>query len=134
MITVLRQLLVSQDPRGNRELAIATERVKEEGSKAILRYRRQTHPEDALISPLKVQASDVVIARQGVRHEVTVRDTPGRILLPRVHDQAVAELVGHVSEGVVATVFAQVDRDVGDKGVLCRQISRNRDTNSVLIE
>lgn len=124
-------MLVSQNLRGDRELAIAAERVEVKGSIAVHRYWRQTHPKNALFSPLEIQASDVVIAHQGIRHEVTVCDTPGRILLPRVHDQAVAELVGHVREGVVATAAAQIDGDVGNKGVLRKEKSKNRDTDSV---
>lgn len=67
---------------------------------------------------MEVQATYIVITRQRIRHEVTVRYSPGCILLPRVHDQAVPEFVGHVSEGIVATALSQINRDIGDKSVL----------------
>lgn len=118
MITVLSQSLVSQDPRGNRKLSIAAERMKEESSIAIWLYRWQTHPKNTLLTPLEVQASDIVITSQRIRHEITMRYSPGYILLPRIHDQTVAELVGHVSEGIVAIVFSQINRDIGDEGIL----------------
>lgn len=118
MITILRQLRISQNPRGDRELAIAAERMKEQGPVTVRRYRRQAHAEDPFLPPLEIQAADVVIGGQRVRHEVAVRYTPGRVPLPRVHDQAVAELVGHVGECVVAAATAQINGDVGDKGVL----------------
>lgn len=120
MITVLRQKLVSQDPRGNWKLPMTTKRVKEESSKAIWMYRWQTQSKNTLLSPLEVQASDIVITRQRIRHEITVRYSPGCILLPRIHDQTVAEFVGHVSEGIVATVFPEINRDIGDEGILMK--------------
>lgn len=118
VITILRQLLVSQNPRRHREFSIAAEGMKEERPIAVLQYWRQAHSENTFGSPLKVQAPYVVIARQRIRHEVAVRYSPGRILLPWVHDQTVAEFVGHVREGVVAAAFSQIYRDVGDKSVL----------------
>lgn len=118
MIAVLRQLLVSQDFRGNREFPIAAEGMEEESPITIWFYRCQTHSKNTFLSPLKIQASDIVIARQRIRHEVAVRYSPGCILLPGIHDQTVAEFVGHVSEGIVATVFSQINRDIGDKGIL----------------
>lgn len=132
MITVLRQSLVSQDPRGNRKLPIAAERMKEESPIAICLYRRQTHPKNTFLTPLKVQASDIVIARQRIRHEVAVRYSPGCILLPRIHDQTVAEFVGHVSEGIVATVSSQINRDVGDKGILDVINEKKRISKSII--
>lgn len=93
--------------------------MEEESSIAICRQWWQTHPEDALLTPLEIQAADIVIARQGIRHEVAVRYSPGRVPLPGIHDQAVAQFVGHVSEGVVATTFTKIDRNIGDKSILC---------------
>jgi len=92
--------------------------MKKEGSVAIRQYRRQAHPENAFFAPLEVQAPDIVVARQRIRHKIAVRQSPGRILLPRVNDQAVAEFVGHVSERVVAAALSQINRDVGDEGIL----------------
>jgi len=92
--------------------------MKEESSVAVRRYRRQAHPENAFFAPLEVQASDVVVARQRIRHKIAMRHSPRRILLPRVNDQAVAEFVGHVSERVIAAAFSQINRDVGDEGIL----------------
>lgn len=117
MITILRQLLISQDPRGNCEFPIAAERMKEESPVAICLYRWQTHPKNAFFSPLKVQASDIIIACQRIRHKVAVRYSPRCILLPRIHDQTVAEFVRHVSEGIVA-IFSQINRNIGDKSIL----------------
>jgi len=92
--------------------------MKKEGSVAIRRYRRQAHSENAFLAPLEVQTSDVVVARQRIRHKIAMRQSPGRILLPRVNDQAVTEFVGHVSERVVAATFSQINRDVGDESIL----------------
>lgn len=47
-----------------------------------------------------------------------MRYSPGCILLPGIYDQTIAEFVGHVSEGILATVFSQINRDIGDKGIL----------------
>lgn len=118
MITVLRQLLISQDPRGDRKFPVTAEGMKEERSIAIFRERWQTHSENALLTPLEIQATDIVIARQRIRHEVAVGYSPGRVLLPWINDQTVTQFVGHVSERVVATTFSQIDRDVGNEGVL----------------
>lgn len=130
VITVSRQLPIPQYPRGDCEFAIAAEGMKEESSVAVGHYRRQTHAKDPFLAPLKVQASNVVVTRQGVRHEVTVRQSPGYILPPRVDDQAVTELVGHVGERVVAATLAQIDRDVGDEGVLVRRCNGRVQTRS----
>lgn len=118
MITVLRQLLISQDPRGNCEFPIAAERMKEESPVTICSYRWQTHSKNAFFSPLEVQASNIIIARQRIRHKITVRYSPRCILLPRIHDQTVAEFVRHVSEGIIATAFSQINRNIGDKSIL----------------
>lgn len=118
MITVLRQLLISQDSRGNCEFPIAAERMKEESPVAVRLYRWQTHPKNAFFPPLEVQAPDIIIARQRIWHKVAVRYSPRCILLPRIHDQTVAEFVGHISEGVVATAFSQINRNIGDKSIL----------------
>lgn len=84
---------------------------------------RQAHPENPFLSPLEIQAADIVVAGQRVGHEITVHYSPRSVLLPRVNDQSVSELVGHVGERVVATTFSQIDGNIGDEGIL---FDRNR--------
>lgn len=120
MPAISGQLLVPKYPGRHGEFSITAERMEEQGPKTVQGYWRQAHAEDALLAPLKVQATDVVVARERIGHHVAVVEAPGAVQLPGVDDQAVAELVRHVGERVVAAVFAQVHRDVRDEGVLRR--------------
>jgi hypothetical protein len=112
------QLLVSQYPRRDGELAVAAKRVEEEGAVAVEGDRGEAHPEDTLLAPLEVEPADVVVPGKGVRHEVAVVDAPGLVPLPGVDDQAVAELVRHVGECILAAALAQIHGDVRDERIL----------------
>lgn len=92
--------------------------MEEQRSVSVDGYGRQAHAENPLLPPLEIQAADIVVAGQRVGHEVTVGYSPRSVLLPRVNDQSVSELVGHVGECVVATTFPQIDGNVGDKRIL----------------
>lgn len=87
---------------------------------------RQAHPENPFLPPLEIEAADIVVAGQRVGHEITVHYSPRFVLLPRVYDQSVSELVGHVGERVVATTFSQIDGNIGDEGILFDQIELKR--------
>lgn len=120
MPAILGTALVPEYPRGDSELSIAAERVEEQSSESVESYRRQTHAEYSLLAPLEVQAADVVIPSERVRHEIAVIEPPRLVQLPGVDDETVAEFVGHVGEGIVAAAFAEIDGDIRDEGILER--------------
>lgn len=103
--------------------------MEEQRSVSVDGYGRQAHAENPFLPPLEIQAADIVVAGQRVGHEVTVSYSPRSVLFPRVNDQSVSELVGHVGERVVATTFPQIDGNVGDKRILFDRKDRLKRTS-----
>lgn len=62
MIAILDLRFVPKYPSRYGELAVAAERMEEQGTEAVEGNGREAYAEDALLAPLEVQASDVVVA------------------------------------------------------------------------
>lgn len=82
MITIKSKISIAKNSRRHGKLSIAAQRMKEEGSKSIEGDGRQAHTKYTLLTPLKVEPTNIIITNQWVRHEVAVRDSPRRVILP----------------------------------------------------
>lgn len=70
--------------------------------------------------------SDVIVSGQGIGHQKAVRVSPRRVQLPAVGYQTVAQLVGRVQERVLASLWSDVNGDVGNKRVCVRVFRSQR--------
>lgn len=77
---------------------------------------RQRHSEDTLLSPLEVKTGNIEVSSQRIGEEEAVAKSPGLVLLQRIDDQTVAEFIGEIGKGVVASL-ADINDSVGNEGV-----------------
>lgn len=116
METVFDPCFIAQDARRHAEFPMRRQRAEVQRSEAVGLEGAQRHSENALLTPLEVQTGNVVITAQRIRIEEAVRKSPGLVLLVRVRNQTVAQLIGEVRIRVVAR-FTNVDNRVGNERV-----------------
>lgn len=118
MITGSSQSLIPKNPSRHSEFTETAERMEEKCSVPVESNGRQTHSENAFLAPLEIDSSNVVVASQRIWHSITVAYSPRFVQCPRVDDQTVSKLVGHVCERVIASTFSNIYSYVCNEGVL----------------
>lgn len=111
-----RVRLVAEHAGGHLELAVTGQGTEVQRAVSVVANGREGESEDTLFTPLEVQTGHVEVAAKGIGEEETVLEAPRFVLHPRVDDESVTQLVGHVGEGVI-TAGTNVNGDVGDESV-----------------
>lgn len=114
---------VPQDFRGHRELSVASKWAEEKSPEAVDLLGRNRHCKNPLFPPLEIDTPNVKIVRQGIRLEVTMLEPPRLIVLPRIHDQPISQLVRQIDEGILARA-SLIHLDIGDEALRGQSVQR----------